>query len=480
MRLEKKIQDSIPHFTTHRVDKEAMLEHVIQAVIDDSEPSDHRLEQRAATSRRHRGAKLAAIWSAAAAIALVGVLTAGFASPALAQVMHELPVIGGLYSFPTQQSNRYLTHTSTSVTNKDIRVTISQTYYDGTQLFLVYQVHVPKGYHKVQGNQVWLNLGAVKLDGHVIGPGGFDGVEDSSTGADTFTGAIEVVQDSARPLPKKGTATVVISKIGNVRGPWRLSLPVSSAAVSDATRSLTLTHTATSMDGATLEIKKVSQGPIYTAIEMQIRERVQPNGKVKYPFTFKQGIGGPAWWFRVYANGSKYLDGDNEIASKAQRQGHFLVQDVTFECASPSANVRALKIEAFHWNPALTSQDVPGSVSIPITSNFPIPIFFPWYGTTDIDSIQYEQKRTLIHTHIEGDEIEHPDYWLQGPNGQVYKRIGQEAAIGIDTGVDIFPAIPKGEKLTIHATHQSDMSLDGFGAYDLHPDLSISVPLQKP
>ncbi|MCL6445033.1 MAG: DUF4179 domain-containing protein [Alicyclobacillus sp.] len=235
-------------------------------------------------SRRQRKRRVRGYGAGAAVLALLMLGASGFVSPAMAATLHKIPVIGSLYSFEIPRMNQYASNDDPSVTDHGITISVPKVYYDGAQLDMIYEIQVPQGYHPLAGSQIGLPDN-VLLNGK---PLSFESVQgaDSLVSENTYRGEIDWNLSSAEN-PQNGTLTLSIGQVGTVRGNWTLSVPISGAAVANATHSMELQGVSRSAYGITLTAKRVSIGPVWTTVAMEMRQPLQADGKPRYEMSYR-------------------------------------------------------------------------------------------------------------------------------------------------------------------------------------------------
>jgi len=75
--------------------------------------------------------------------------------------------------------------------------------------------------------------------------------------------------------------------VGTIKGNWTLSVPVSCEAIDKDTYYEFPKDASNTYDGITLTVNKVSKGPVYTDISMQVRQQLPANGKPKYELSLR-------------------------------------------------------------------------------------------------------------------------------------------------------------------------------------------------
>jgi len=301
-----------------------------------------------------------------AACLVVAIGASGFVSPAMAATLHKIPVIGALYSFNVPQMNQYSTTTDPAATDHGITISVPRAYYDGNQLDITYEIQVPSGYQSMAGSQV-RPPSTIELNGKTVS---FESVQgdDSAVSSTTYSGQMEW-NLSAHQLPQSGTLTIPIHQVGSVQGNWTLSIPVSSIAVTNASQSKALTGVNSSAYGITLNATKVSQGPAFTTISMEMRQPLQSNGKPKYEMSDRTFEFGTA---------SNITGGISFVGSVPGEKivGNEAVWDFTLQVQTPPSNVKSILVEPVWFGSKAGPVPYSGSGFLPHLSqlNVTVPI----------------------------------------------------------------------------------------------------------
>ncbi|SDX04174.1 protein of unknown function [Alicyclobacillus hesperidum] len=290
-------------------------------------------KQSGARGKKKRHTGLYGLGAAACLVVVFG--ASGFVSPAMAATLHKIPVIGALYSFNVPQMNQYSTTNDVSATDQGITISVPRAYYDGNQLDITYEIQVPSGYQSLAGSQV-RPPSEINLNGRAVS---FESVQgdDSAVSSNIYSGKMEW-NLSSHQFPQSGTLTIPIHQVGSVQGNWMLSIPVSSIAVTNASQSKTLTGVSSSAYGITLTATKVSQGPAFTTISMEMRQPLQANGHPKYEMSDRTFEFGTA---------SNITGGISFVGSVPDEKvvGNEAVWDFTLQVQTPPSNVKSIPVE---------------------------------------------------------------------------------------------------------------------------------------
>ncbi|MEW6698599.1 MAG: DUF4179 domain-containing protein [Bacillota bacterium] len=284
------------------------------------------------------------IYGASAAILLIVAIGAsGFVSPVMAKVLQKIPIIGELYSFNDPKLNQYSSETNLSVTDKGITISVPKVYYDGKRLFLIYTIQVPEGYEPIPNRpQIMIPFDKVQMNGKRLSGGATSW--DSLESKNMYRGYIEYSRASDQIL-ENGTLTIPIDQVGKVKGSWMLSVPVSNTTVYKTIEAPFPKNASATYDGITLTVNKVSKGPVYTDISMELRQTLQANGKPKSKMNLVDSFGVPMMFNVVDTNhqfiNPAYINYDEHF----KEVGNEKIWNFTIECKTPPSDVKTIVIE---------------------------------------------------------------------------------------------------------------------------------------
>ncbi len=278
--------------------------------------------------------------ASAALLAIVAIGVSGFVSPVMAKALQNIPVIGKLYSFTyLPELNRYASDANPSAADKGITVSVPKAYYDGKQLDLIYAIQVPQGYKPITDYpQISIPYNEVQLNGKPLSFGSALG-GDSLISTNMYRGDVDW-NLSYEQAPQNGILTIPILQVGTIQGNWTLSVPVSSVAIDKVTKSEFPHNASSTYDGITLIVNKVSKGPVYTTISMQVIQPLQANGKPKHKMDFASMLFLVLTPDHQCIGFGEYIS--NQIAKKINNKE---VWDVTIKCNTPSNNIKSIIVE---------------------------------------------------------------------------------------------------------------------------------------
>ena len=298
------------------------------------------------------------VYAAGAAVLLIMAIgVSGFVSPVMAKVLQKIPIIGTFYWSDDPRLNQYASETNLSATDKGITVFVPKVYYDSKRLKIFYNIQVPKGYKPNPDKPQLLILldkdNKVKLNGKLLdnlGPLdnssfkiGSAGSYDSLVSENMYCGYLnyQLISDQ---IPQNGTLTIPIHQVGTIKGNWTLSVPVSSIVINNNTETVFPQNTSTTYDGITLTVNKLSKGPVYTDISMQLRQVLQANDNAKSTMSLDNHFGVPMD-FRVFDANHQFIDVARINKHNFKEVENEKIWYFTIECKTPSSDLKSIVIE---------------------------------------------------------------------------------------------------------------------------------------
>lgn len=281
--------------------------------------------------------------ASAAILGIVAIGASGFVSPVMAAMLQKIPIIGEIYSFTEiPKLNQYASEANPSVTDKGITVSVPKVYYDGERLYLIYAIQVPEGYEPAPYFQISPSWDEIQLNGKQLPIDGATG-GDSLVSTNMYRG--DICWDlSYEKAPENGTLTVPIHHVGMIKGDWTLSVPISSTEVNKTIDTAFPQNASTTYDGITLTANKVSKGPVYTDVSMQIRQALQADGKPISKMSLVELFGVPMN-FNVLDTNHRFMNVAYFTDQHFKKVGNEKIWDFTIHFETPSSDVKAIVIE---------------------------------------------------------------------------------------------------------------------------------------
>jgi hypothetical protein len=209
-----------------------------------------------------------------AVLCMVFVFGAGMISQTFGATLKKIPFIellykhlGGLPNGLEQiEQNNLSTSVNLSATNKDIKFTVADVFYDGFQIVINYEVDFLNNQTKLSPEDATMNYN-YKIEGahptmmstHVF----------TITGDHTFVGTTLI--DTAT-LPDQPKITMSVNQIGNTKGNWKVTVPLSSEKSSRLTTTFRPELSAT-FKNKTITVNKITFTPVTTQLEIKSEER---------------------------------------------------------------------------------------------------------------------------------------------------------------------------------------------------------------
>ncbi|WAH37213.1 DUF4179 domain-containing protein [Alicyclobacillus dauci] len=410
-----------------------------------------------------------------AGLAVVGALaTSGFVSPAMAEVLHQIPGVGSLYTNYAKQQEKLATPVSTApATASDVGFKVTRAFYDKNRLVVYYTLtlpdkdvmQAPSGTGDARNGQLWPQLKLatqfLSVKGKPVQFNSMLGDGEKKMGANTYSGSFDV-EGITTQLPAKVVLDITAEQIGTVKGKFTVHVPVSSATTDAKTTTYKRVVSKTDANGATLTVKQVAVGPLNTAIDYEVTQPVQGN-TLSDPVSYDlQGF-----QFGVWADGQYLQEVGGGIPQSRIEHGK-RVDDMQIEYVTPSKVPTSIQIRPTYSNIHASATVTP--VTIPLTGQFPIAVDQGNDGVSEITKITFQKNQTIVYDQLSQDSLEHFPIWFEDANGHQYKDTVKRTS---DGGL-IFPPMDPNKKLTLHT--QKSSGDDGRS----HPltGLNMTVPLK--
>jgi hypothetical protein len=181
------------------------------------------------------------------------------------------------------------TSTDLSMTDKEIKFTVADIFYDGIQIVISYEVEFLNKKEKIdeQDAAVYIDYGIEGAQPTMMSTHQF-----TITGDHSFVGTTVI---NTAPLPEHPKLNLLVSRIGNTNGNWNVSVPLSE----DKTSPLTLTfrpQISASYENKSFTVDQIIATPVTT----QLVIKTAYTGELSYtlkddleiPFEHGGGMGG--------------------------------------------------------------------------------------------------------------------------------------------------------------------------------------------
>jgi hypothetical protein len=279
----------------------------------------------------------------AAAVAIFGLLIiSGFASPVVAGALEQVPVVGPAYDFFAQCAglqgttiNDLGTRVNQVATDQGVTITITDLLYDQGRLAVGYMVTTERPDAAPPIPADWKTQ--YFYNGRVIRDprqGTWQNIGHNLTGYEEIYPTGE--------LPEAFNLRVAIHQIGDRRGSWLLTIPVSRQRIDAATKTV-LPMQAVQIGQSAVMITKVTVGPASTTIDYDADESM---GEVYFNATNDRGddfrpVGGSLMGHRI--EGGQKIRMLQEVLVSPQSVSKYLILT---PCLS-SASYPAEKLKIF-------------------------------------------------------------------------------------------------------------------------------------
>jgi hypothetical protein len=216
-----------------------------------------------------------------AVVAILLIFGSGFISPTMAEVLHNLPIVGVIYK--DFESDIGLEKAKTlglkqeykqTVVSNNIELTLTGAYYDGSNLSIAYHLK-NKGTKELKDGR-FLILSDVMNEFKINGSrvyGGFD-EKYKKLNPNEYEGNLYIYPIEF-PKEENFTLELIVSEISGVKGDWKIKIPVTKEKVKGTVQTFTPNYKITALGGQIL-IKSISFTP--TGIELNT-ETIMEKGK---------------------------------------------------------------------------------------------------------------------------------------------------------------------------------------------------------
>lgn len=392
---------------------------------------------------------------AAVAILMLGLTFGlGLVSPAVAQVLKFVPIIG--YVFETAGDSGlqdalkqgHVTPINQTVSNHGIKFTVTDGVFDGARLSIGYTQESLFGPLQIERPNIWVNGNKINFSA------GYAGKLISPT---KYAGVISI--DPTVELPDKFDIRITIDAIGFVPGNWEYNFPVSIGK----SRLVLNPGLIKTYDDIQMNVKKVTLAPSATNFKIEMNwphkyfsdfRLFDDNGRMLQNFSLAGAGNGSS------QNGRETITYSASFAPVQNQPKYLILRPIINKWGennnlSPSENTEA---ELTQKQPITLSQGKVGSLTI--------------------TSVEYFHDKTRVHYEVSGSDPYNQAWvlWLQDENGKKYD-INSPKSSAPKRESDIkyaffrdFPPVEQGEKI-----HAVTRQFDGPVYTD---ELEFKIPLQ--
>jgi hypothetical protein len=384
---EQLIRESEPMFRQHVFDKAAFKAKLFQAL----EQSDSPAKKRFFTWKK-------GLIGVGIPVALGS--TIAF-SPTVASALQNVPVVNVVLQWlGNAPASKFVTKINQPCTDHGITVTITDVLYDHGQLDIGYTVS-PVHSDDSNGGLIPLGRESGGMEFFVDGkPLEAQGIATQNPTKSDYEGLVNLYP--SEPLPDSFNLQIAIHKVGNQRGDWSFTVPVSRQKADSATRTYLpmVTHT---FGQTQVTVKKVKIAPATTEIDYEV---IMPAAEWKPVFlNVVDDKGRLLQSLTGRPLGALYTNGGMETRE--------------FEALYDSIDLSPKYLIVIPWSPL--SKNPSAQVSAPITGRFPITLNEGALGQVTVTKIDFLANRTLVHYRYHGNfDYPLPYLTISDQGGSIY------------------------------------------------------------
>lgn len=205
----------------------------------------------------------------ATAVVSFGIIGSGFVSPAMAQVLKEVPIIGSIFGGSQDSSIQVIDEKglasalNETVTDNGVSLTITEAYFGGGRLVLAYRIETDevelKSFGKAEG--VPLTFDAL-INNH---PFTYSTEFEQTVENGVATGIIDMGIGLDYPLIDQPSLLFNVTEIAGIKGSWNFDLLLGNTATADVTQGFAPLVT-TTWEDATFVVERVEFTPAQSQI----------------------------------------------------------------------------------------------------------------------------------------------------------------------------------------------------------------------
>jgi hypothetical protein len=346
--------------------------------------------------KKNKKKKIVFYTLSAAVLAFVILIGSAFVSPAMANVVSQIPFIGSVFSFAGDEGlqTASMKGLSTSINqaekNKGITLNMKEVYYDGTRLSLGFT------------QESFLPLGEVErpdiqVDGKTINFS--SGSSGNFINLQQYAGTLNITP--TEDLPENFMMKISFSSVGLVRGKWEFEFPVKLANDVTFVRPMETKM----IEGEEVILKSVSSGQAGTALSIDTIKL--PNQKdLHLRFNVIDEFGEALTTITSAGDGSRENGKD--------------IMHFKFLYTPLKKGVKNVLIIPYV---EAETNGLPPKISIPATEeNLPITLNQGDIGKIVVTDIDYKKDKTVVYFKVESeiayDFGSNNRLWLEDPNGK--------------------------------------------------------------
>lgn len=373
-----KQEEAVPEFFTKGID------HTL-----DNLPVLHSLSEVPIKRKNRKVAKV--IVSTAAAIT-IGVVGSGFVSPAMANVLKEVPLLGSIFGGSSDPSIQLVEEKglaskfNETITNNGVSFTINEAYFGGGRLIIGYTIDTDKVELETieKSKSVPLHFEA-KLDGERFT---FRADFEQMAKNGVANGIIDMKVGLKTKLSKDPTLHLDVYEISGVDGSWNFKLPVTNKDANAATVTYSPMVT-TQWEDATFVFEKAEFTP--ASSQIIIDRTVPKDAMLHYHFAFFDENGNLIPF--EGGSGSTVID---------QGNGMINFKD-TIILEGREIAPKGLTVEIFNNHGEVYDPSNTEEIKVPLNNTkFPYTISYPHNGELVITNFEQLKDKTIVYYDIKG------------------------------------------------------------------------------
>ncbi|SEM84595.1 DUF4179 domain-containing protein [Lihuaxuella thermophila] len=224
------------------------------------------------------------IGSVAAAVVVGG--TIGFAafSPAMAQTLQQIPILGSFFQqigddgLENAEKHGFATKINQTKTANGVTIKLTKVIYDGSRIAIGYEQSSDQRLPGIQLHNVQFEINGSSVPYALRQQGSLFNFDSRN-----HTGVLEIFPD--KDLPERFDMKVIVRKVGNIEGNWEFTFPVAKSL--SPIKVVTPNQTKTA-GNTTVTVKKVSFNASATEINLDVKRPVTAPS-IKYEVTDDRG-----------------------------------------------------------------------------------------------------------------------------------------------------------------------------------------------
>ncbi|WP_047150326.1 DUF4179 domain-containing protein [Aneurinibacillus tyrosinisolvens] len=349
----------------------------------------------------------------AAAVTALCIFGSGFISPAMAQVLREVPLIGSVFEkvgdpiLQDMSKQGLISQPQKTATDKGIEMRITDVFYDGSRLALGYKLKTENNQplNKVENQSMPLqwSLSVPETDnvqwiGDVTEKAGKDG---------EYSGKIDFNFDIEKRFRENFTLQLAVEAIHGVKGSWKFSIPISTRKVEKASTTFQPMVTK-KWNGMTYTVERVTFSPATTQVIVNRtvpKEKMQDFFYIGYDESGTVISGGPSSGGAPKDEGNGMVTVTDTLLFEAMKD---IPKSITLEAGIPGQ---------------LKAGDDPSlkRYSFDAKGKFPVTIPLGGGNSITVHGIEFLPDKTIMKYEVKGNPVFQTHYFmLEDGTGKMY------------------------------------------------------------